>query len=210
MRWLLLRVTALLMRRRDRQIERRGRALIGLVVRQLPQEFDVAGDGDAWPAVGVGLLSRMTTTLDSLLRLQPAQREGDGGTLLRSLYEHAVHFAWLAADPTRERLKQWREHDELMTARAIVDAHEHGVDLGEDPAAARARVAALRGRDLKIEQLAVAADNYWGGKLPGMKSHREPISFRGLYATLYRHFSGRAHPSRRGLNLVYDELGPAR
>jgi hypothetical protein len=47
------------MRKRDRQIERRGRALIELVAGQLPQEFDVTGDGDAWPAVGVGLLSRM-------------------------------------------------------------------------------------------------------------------------------------------------------
>src|SRR5205807_3538221 len=110
---------------------------------------DVTGDADAWPAVGVGLLSRMSTTVESLLGLQPSQREGDAGTLLRSLYEHGVHFAWLAAEPSSERLRRWREHDELMSARAVVDAYEHGVDLGEDPAVARARVAELHGKELK-------------------------------------------------------------
>ena len=41
MRQILLRVSAIFMRRRDRQIERRGRALIGLVERQLPQKLVV-------------------------------------------------------------------------------------------------------------------------------------------------------------------------
>lgn len=199
------------MRDRDQRIQRRGRALVELVARRLPQEFEVSGDGDAWPGVGVGLLSRMTTTLESMLELQPAQRQADAATLLRSLYEHAVHFAWLAADPGPSRLKQWREHDELMNARAVVDAHDHGVELtDQDPEIAKARAAELRGTDLKIEQLAVAADTFWAERLPGMRSHRERESFRGLYAILYRHFSGMAHPSRRGLNRVYDDLGGTR
>ncbi|MDP9226387.1 MAG: DUF5677 domain-containing protein [Actinomycetota bacterium] len=200
------------MRARDQRIQRRGRALVALVTRRLPQEFDITGDEDAWPGVGVGLLSRMTTTLGSILDLQPAQREADAGTLLRSLFEHAVHFAWLAAEPTGPRLKLWREHDELMGARAAADAHNHGIDLTDaEPAQIKTRLSELRGKELKLEQLAVAADKYWGGRLPGMQSHGEAVSFRGLYAILYRHFSGgMAHPSRRGLNRVYDELGPTR
>lgn len=199
------------MRERDEQIQRRGRALVDLVARRLPQEFDVTGDADAWPGVGVGLLSRMATTLSSMLDLQPSQREADAGVLLRSLYEHAVHFAWLAAEPSAERLRLWREHDELMGLRAIADTRERGIDIGgPEPAEVKAGLATLRKKELVLANLAIAADKRWAGVLPGMKTHMEAPSFRAFYALLYRHYSGVAHPSRRGLNRVSVELGPTR
>lgn len=199
------------MRPRDRQIQLRGRALIELVSKRLPQEFEITGDTDAWPGVGVALLSRMAGTLEAVLDLQHAQRETDSGTLLRSLYEHVVHFAWLAAQPDAGRLKRWREYDDLMHLRAIIDARAYGIELSDDdPDKIKARLTELRGKELKTDQLAAEADEYWAALLPGVNDHPER-TFRGLYATLYRHFSGgMAHPSRRGLNRVYDTLSPTR
>jgi hypothetical protein len=42
----------------------------------------------------------MTTTMQMLFDLQRRQRSADAGTMVRSLYEHLVHLAWLAADPS--------------------------------------------------------------------------------------------------------------
>jgi hypothetical protein len=82
-----------------------------LVERRLPAEHEVTSDADAWPLVGAALLSRITTMMRDVLRLQVAAREADAATLARSLYEHVVHFAWLAAEPTAERLEAWRKVD---------------------------------------------------------------------------------------------------
>lgn len=195
------------MRERDQLIQRRGRALIQLVASRLPQEFEMLGDGEAWPGAGVALLSRLTGTLGSILDLHVGMREADAAILARSLYEHSVHFAWLAADPSAARLKAWRQHDELMRVRADADARDHGIILSTaDDAQIRAQLADLRGKELVLADLAVAADKYWAGRLPGLGTHREPQSFRGLYSTLYRHYSGMAHPTMRGLNRVTDHL----
>lgn len=189
-------------------IARRGRALRGFIGSRLPAEFDVTGDRDAWPLVGTALLSRATTTLDSILHLHPRGQATDAGTLLRSLYEHVVHLAWLASDPSAERLEEWRKDD--LTSRLVADAEcrERGVELftDEDRAKLQAQVESMRGRKLVLVNLAVAADKHWAGQLPAMKSHQELTSFRGLYAILYRQYSGTAHPGYRGLNVVLQDI----
>lgn len=55
--------------RREWRIRRRARSLTKLVRERLPAEFAVTGDQDAWPTVGTALLSRMTTTMETLLAL---------------------------------------------------------------------------------------------------------------------------------------------
>jgi hypothetical protein len=60
--------------------------------------------------MGVALISRMATTLGSILDLRSNHLEADAATLTRSLYEHAVHFVWLAADPST-RVGRWRKSD---------------------------------------------------------------------------------------------------
>lgn len=200
------------MRARDKQIRRRGRALIRLVTRRLPREFDIMSDETTWPAVAVGLLSRMATTLESMLDLLPAGREADAATLGRSLYEHAVHFAWLAADPS-ERVRDWHRYDLDQRLKAEADMRRYGRRALTDAKreALQAQLAALGGRRvLKLDQLALASDRYWIGKIPGLERGESIQSFGGLYASLYRWYSGIAHPTALGLNRVSDNIGPRR
>src|SRR5262245_2860974 len=79
--------------------QQRANELAALVESRLPSEHTATDDHNAWPLIAEALLSRMTTTLRHIMQLAPLQRGVDAGILLRSLFEHLVHFAWLAADP---------------------------------------------------------------------------------------------------------------
>jgi hypothetical protein len=65
----------------------------------------------------------------------------------------------------------------------------------------------MQGGRLVLADLAAAADQYWAGRLPGMGASPEVRSFGGLYAVLYRIYSGMAHPTYRGLNRVVEDIG---
>jgi hypothetical protein len=181
---------------------------------RLPVDHTVTGDHDAWPLVSIALLSRMTTTLRHIIALEPLGRAVDAGTLVRSLYEHLVHFAWLAADPSPARMEEWRKNDMQMRLRADNDARLRGQKLytDEDHAAFKAQVAAMTGNDLRLDQLGDAADKAWAGKLraTGLGPATQPMSFRGLYAFVYRQFSAGAHPSSMGLNPVVEDITQTR
>jgi hypothetical protein len=179
-----------------------------LVERRLPAEFIVSGDGDAWALVAHALLSRMTSTLASIMQLQRSRHAVDAGTLTRSLYEHVVHLAWLAADPSAARIEEWRKYDLRERQKAANDAPQRGIELFDpaERAALDAQVASLQGNDLYLEQLAQKADGHWNGKLPGMGKSTERDSFRGLYVIVYRQLSGTSHPTFRGINPVVEDL----
>lgn len=194
---------------RDEMIQRRGRDLIELVVRQLPQEFNVPTVWDGWPAIGVGLLSRMATTLRSMLDLHRSRLEADGSILGRSLYEHGVYFAWLAADPI-PRVPQWRRADITQRLKLDDGMRRHG-ETGYTPenrAKAEADLRTLGGElTLRTEQLAIAADKFWTGKIPGLRGRKRMHSFHGLYDSLFRDYSSIVHPSELGILRVADTLG---
>jgi hypothetical protein len=141
--------------------------LMRLVEDRLPVEHTGIRDEEAWPLVGVALLSRMTTTLRHIIALQPLGRGADAGTLVRSLYEHLVHFAWLAADPGPERLQEWRKDDLVSRRKADNDARPLGVELFTDEAREQLdkQIEALAGDPLVLVNLADAADRAWAGKL---------------------------------------------
>lgn len=190
----------------------RADALARLVEERLPLELDVTGDAAAWPLIATGLLSRATTTLRHVFDARRGGQEVDAATLGRSLYEHIVHLAWLAACPTADRIEEWRKHDLTERLSADSDARTVGGQLLDDEAreALEAQVDAMRGNKLVLANLAIAADQHWGGKLPGMGSHKETQSFRGLYVYLYRFYSGTAHPGFRGLNPVVEDITATR
>jgi hypothetical protein len=96
--------------------------------------------------------------------------------------------------------------------KADNDARMVGVPLLDDAARAhmQAQVDAMTGNKLVLPNLAIAADKHWAGKLPAMGSHRELHSFKGLYAVLYRQYSGTAHPSYIGLNHVVEDVTATR
>ena len=86
-------------------------ALFELVERSLEVEGDAGGPQTAWPMVGPALLTHATSNLRSIVfRLRPDGAHNDASRLLRSLYDHIVTFAWLAADPPT-RLALWRKED---------------------------------------------------------------------------------------------------
>lgn len=164
-----------------------------------------------WSVVSLGLLSRMAGTLESILDLQLRGHAADATTLGRSLYEHAVHFAWLAADPSAARLQEWRKYDLQQRLKADSDMARFGQQVYSDEQRAyvEAQVASLVGKNLILEQLAIAADAAWLPRIPGLVAGATQ-SFAGLYASLYRHSSGTAHPTVLGLNRVTDDLSPTR
>lgn len=203
----------LAMSARDHAIQARGKELLDVAARHFPQEFSVTRDGDAFPLIGTALVSRMTGTLRSILALQGEGREADAATLLRSLYEHAVHLGWLAADPTAERIQEWKRDDLESRLKADADMRERGEPLltDQERSALKQQIAGLHGNGLvPLTNLAVAADKRWEGTLPGMGPHSEVKSFRGFYALIYRNSSGFAHPTYRGLNAVAAEISPGR
>jgi uncharacterized protein DUF5677 len=99
-------------------VAKRADALAALVEARLPVEDDVVGVHQAWPPVGPALFSRATGTLRSIMLLRPAGAHNDAARLLRSLYDHVVTFAWLAADLSAERLALWRPKDLVERLKA--------------------------------------------------------------------------------------------
>ena len=200
------------MSRRDSSVQGRGRELIGLVSDRLPREFDSTVIADRWPLIGSALLSRMTTTLATVLDLQPARREADSSTLTRSLYEHAVHFAWLAADPSLANIERWRKDDLVQRLKADDDATRHGFPVltPENRVSFEQQVESMSGAPLVLADLAIAADKHWAGKLKGLQTHEQLMSLSGLYTLVYRSYSAIAHPSEMGLQRVTEEIGQGR
>jgi hypothetical protein len=189
-------------------IEGRGRALVALVEDVLPVAVEVHDDSDAWPAVGTSLVSLATGLMKSILDLSP-RRPSSAAILLRSLYEYAVHLAWLGADPGAGRIEAWRKDDLRSRLKADAEWRHRGVPLltDENRAEMQRQVASLKGAPLILANLAAAADQDWSGKLPGIDARiKAPDrSFRGQYTVIYRYMSTTAHPSFNGINRV---LGP--
>lgn len=200
------------MRERDAAIHARGQELVALATLHFPQEFEVTGDTDAWPLIGTGMVSRMVGTMKAILAQHPAELEADAGAAVRSLFEQAVYLAWLAADPSVERIQAWKKADLKSRLAADKDARAHGTELYSDEQRAdvEAQVARLSGNRLALASVAEEADSYWAGKLPGMGGEGETKSWRGFYAIVYRNYSGFAHPTSRGLNPVVVDLNPMR
>lgn len=140
-------------------------------------------------------------------------RPSSAEILLRSLYEHAVHLAWLGADPSASRIGTWRKDDLSSRLKADAEWGERGVALltNECRAEMERHVAQLSGAPLNLADLAVAADKAWSGKLPGIdRSIKAPArSFRGHYAVIYRYTSTTAHPSFTGINRVVEHTSAA-
>jgi len=95
----------------------------------LPRTADVHGPHDAWPLVAPGLLAWCAGTVEAIVALMPLEREVDASILLRSLYEHVVAFAWLAIEPSAERLALWRKHDCSQRIKADNDCRALGEEM---------------------------------------------------------------------------------
>jgi hypothetical protein len=187
--------------------------LIEIVREHLPVEVDDPGRTATWPVVGLALIARAAGTLEAMVELEPTDHPSDSATLARTLYEHVVHLAWLAAAPRPARLEEWQKDDLRRALVADKEMRERGgsglLEPGE-MAPLKARFKEMKGNPLNLADLALAADRYWAGKLPGIGEHTARESFRGIYAVIYRYTSTRAHPTYRGTNAVIKRLSDSR
>ncbi len=193
---------------REAIAETRGRRLVELVRPHLSINVQVTGPRDAWALVGPGLIARQVGTLEAILALRPFGREADAFILLRSLYEHAVTFAWLAADPGEQRHQRFLKSDAATRIAMDDDARRVGEPMlsTEKRSEFEGRFEYLPKQMPDLVQLAEGADHHWTGKIDGLAGSSKARSYRGLYAIAYRHHSAIAHPTLMGLNRVSVDL----
>lgn len=189
----------------------RATALIELVEGRLEVEGDATGPRTAWPMVGPALLTHATSSLRSIVfRLRPEGAHNDASRLLRSLYDHVVTFAWLAADPP-SRLALWRKEDleeRLKIHREFAAAGEQLLPDAEREQMER-DVARVEGKAPDLASKAAMADKHWIPRIDALQPHGFR-SFRGFYTILFREHSGLVHATMRGLNHVTIDLEPPR
>jgi uncharacterized protein DUF5677 len=189
----------------------RATALVELVEGRLPVEGDGTGPETAWPMVGAALLSHATSSLRSIVfRLRPDGAHNDGSRLLRSLYDHVLTLAWLAADPY-PRLRLWRKDDLKKRLTMARELEEVGEELfsAEDREQMERDIDAIEGSAPNLAVKAQQADEYWSPRTAEIESGTAR-SFRGLYSALFRDHSGLVHATFRGLNHVSIDLAPPR
>src|ERR1700716_2877504 len=109
----------------------RALACVGLVREHLPTDAEDDGRSAKWPLVGLALIARAAGTVESLEELQPEGRVSDSATLVRTLYEHVVHLAWLAADSSPARLEEWQKDDLRQTLVADGETQARGFAILE-------------------------------------------------------------------------------
>jgi Family of unknown function (DUF5677) len=190
--------------------ERACRRLIELAEAALP----VVGPADHPDSrvYGAALIARVVGTIQAMLTLAPLGRDADLNILARSAFEHAVTFAWIAADP-EHRFVRWQKEDATRRLEAHRDFRRFGEPLLEPVVEAelqRQTDVQYRGHPVKrppnMPHRAEQADKYWGRRLQ-LPEPPHLASFRGVYTTIYRRGSSRTHASILGLNDVMTGAG---
>jgi hypothetical protein len=197
---------------RDRQAEERARGLVDLVRPHLPVEGRTTGPADAWPLVGPGLIARQVGAIESIFGIRSQGRDSDPMVLMRSLYDHAVTFAWLAADPGEARQQCFVRSDAAQRLKADNDCRDIGVPMLDDETRAKyqRQVDTLPGEMPPLTERARQADDHWTDRIEVLQGADTTHSFRGFYAFAYRRYSSYEHASVWGLNPVTDELPDGR
>src|ERR1700710_1222542 len=97
------------------QLRRVNREFVQYVRRNFPMRFY---SGESWWSLfAAAALLRMCDSLDAIMALLVGRTAGDAQTLLRSLYEQCVVFAWVAADPDVRHPRWEGEHNKQLLTR---------------------------------------------------------------------------------------------
>lgn len=148
-----------------------------------------------WLAFAAGILGRCSYTLESILQLR--SRGLDAAVLTRTLWEHAVTFAWVAIKP-EENLDRFMRASVTQEQKMLADIPGLGLCLPSAPALEQQHeLLELRLLGVKAAppapQRAKEADEFWGPVIG------ESPLFRGRYVTLFRFFSSFVHPTLGGV-----------
>lgn len=187
----------------QKQVLQNGRLLSDLLLNYLRTNVMGSASPSNWQRVAWGLLGRSRYTLETILGMP--DRFVDKAVLTRTLFEHAVAFAWIAIEPA-VNLTRWsawthghqhRMFNHLVEVGAFVpnadeirsSLQRDQVALGEAPPAP----------DLVSQ--ARDADKHWGNQLA------DAPEFLRSYANLFRHYSIYVHPNGGGLMPFIPEPG---
>lgn len=192
------------MRQIDRLVQLVGTPVKVTTVHPVPNELH------NWDLVAPAMLFSATSCLVSLRWLAEAQaprRDEDASVLLRRLFEHAVIFAWIAMDPTRNAPK-WVADD--YAHRLKVDADF--VRLGRKGLEQEQRddfqaFIKLHGVMPDLASQADLADRHWSSLIDGHGTFPRRSgdtqtgrwSLRKMYTGVYRSASANAHPTALSL-----------
>jgi hypothetical protein len=174
------------------KIEAATRELVEIVERRFPERFYRESQ---WRVIGHALIARITGLTESMALLIRGRRPSDTIVLLRALYEHVVMFSWLAINP-EARIADWASNSRYYMKKLHNDALDFGVEVLtteelEQSVGARALDPRLPGRAAEV-------DDYWGPRIPGFRVQpdegpKDILTFRGMYASIYRIASRSVH-----------------
>jgi hypothetical protein len=191
--------------------------LLGLCDRHFPlpvkpKTLMPAGDSeqDNWELVAPAFVFTGMSCLCSILALGQFRGLPRGGTqdasvLLRRLYEHAVTFAWIAADPD-VHVRAWLASDYENRLKANRELRELG-DAGLSAATEQKYKSYIAARPKimgNVKTRTIEADRYWSAKIP-LHGRKAPLpttklSFESLYTMIYRGASADAHATAGGIS----------
>ena len=190
--------------------------LVALVRSRLPMRY--YGGERWWSMFIAGALVRMTDTVESLIVLMADDLNIDGRTLLRSLYEQVVTFAWIGIDPDRRQFR-WLGHAQWERLRLHNDARNFGESILTDEEVVEVKKALGIGEEEpdecggtrkrknpypdrilpSVTDRALEADKYGAERVPGLHPSSDLLGFRGLYLSVYRLGSQSVHSSMQTL-----------
>lgn len=175
--------------------------VLALVGRYLPQAKHSLGEHTDWNTAGPALIARATRSLQAIATLQNGLFNADAAVVLRTMFEHVVTFAWLAADPPAH-LPLWVKFDRQQRISADNDARAEGDPLlaDEERAGFQQEINGCAGTFPGLPARAHAADVHWSALLEQHPGPRSRYSFRGMYRVLYRHASALTHVTPYGLH----------
>lgn len=179
--------------------------LASLLERRLPLRVESAGGEDDWNVVGPALLAASVRHLRAIQHLQHNFPSGVvGWQLVRSMYEYATTYAWIAGDP-QERGRLWLKADYQQRMKLADDLAAFGDSLLTDAQRERigAYVAEVAASMSSVPDRATDVDDRWGNALQEIDAHlpAEFRRFRALYPLIYRNGSRFTHPSTHGVNV---------
>jgi hypothetical protein len=186
------------------QLRRINREFVAAVRSWFPRKFyGRSGQRDAFIAGG---LLRMCDTLNALMVVMTQTSTDESArVLLRSLFEQSIRLSWVLIDPA-SNYPRWlsQAHVELRTIHNELAQYRQTYLTS----AQLAKVQGATEMD-PIDQLARQVDTHWPARVLGLHSRRHPLSFHGLYTSVYRATSVYVHGSLNALDGTYVDLdGP--
>jgi hypothetical protein len=170
-------------------------SLIDYASTHLPVEISDAEQDNGWLQIA-WLPARITDGLFSIMNLGLLGLHADACALLRVMADHAITFAWLAADETPPaRYNAWFRYSLQQAQRQ----KKHVEDLGGS-------FQSLPEFDsvdtmtpwLNSAAAARACDKFWQPFLEGVIQPGTLNSFEGIYASAFRQSSYYVHPTIAG------------